>query len=288
MLFPGHVRRWIYHKEREMIVYDIGENRWCGNIKRQHKSNHVYYVADLRLSQVHQKCHDFECSSYRSEGTSISPEINPLFNGNDTMVVDGFDDANKDQSLMAMFDEDIEVIGKESQVAQKQSFDENKCQNLSEFFDSDNEIDSEILQLPHRMTECTKGGIHEDYPSICDSDDDIFLDKSLPLVHPHCDDKDSMKSNNSFDLFESSERSTLNICQQSNNCINSFCSTSSRSFSAVSPGDQDLQDYNNTEQKPNKKTKLDNNAKCTVSMLSASQESQLNEIFNDDFIFDEV
>ena len=32
----------------EFICYVIGGNRYCGNINREHKSNSIYLVADLK------------------------------------------------------------------------------------------------------------------------------------------------------------------------------------------------------------------------------------------------
>ena len=36
--FPGRV-----------IVYDIKDNRWCGNIQREHKSNNIMFVLPSNL-----------------------------------------------------------------------------------------------------------------------------------------------------------------------------------------------------------------------------------------------
>lgn len=58
-------------------MYDIGNNRWCGNINREHKSNHIYYIADLKLNVIFQKCHDPECTNYRSLEVVIPSGINP-------------------------------------------------------------------------------------------------------------------------------------------------------------------------------------------------------------------
>lgn len=37
----GNVRRWVYFAESGTVLYDIVGNRWCENIKRQHKSNNI-------------------------------------------------------------------------------------------------------------------------------------------------------------------------------------------------------------------------------------------------------
>eukprot|EP00752_Nemacystus_decipiens_P006895 g6193.t1 len=50
------------------LTHQIANNRWCWNIRRAHKSNHVFLVTDLSRGEVRQHCHDQECqrSGYRS------------------------------------------------------------------------------------------------------------------------------------------------------------------------------------------------------------------------------
>lgn len=36
----------------------VANNRWCWNIGRAHKSNHVFLVTDLSRGEVRQHCHD--------------------------------------------------------------------------------------------------------------------------------------------------------------------------------------------------------------------------------------
>ena len=98
----GRIRRWIYFHQGELLVYDISHNRWCHNIKRQHKGNNIMQVvhfhipvyrcivfesievsyensqhqvifrllADIRRGVYYQKCHDPDCKAidYKSEG----------------------------------------------------------------------------------------------------------------------------------------------------------------------------------------------------------------------------
>ncbi|CAM9110133.1 unnamed protein product, partial [Discosporangium mesarthrocarpum] len=58
----------------------VGNNRWCLNIGRQHKSNHVYYVTDLLRREVRQRCHDQDC---RIIGYASPPFPLPLEAGPD-------------------------------------------------------------------------------------------------------------------------------------------------------------------------------------------------------------
>lgn len=50
---------------KPMIVYKIKDFRYCDNIKRAHKSNSIYFVADVCRSCIYQKCHD--CVGYRGK-----------------------------------------------------------------------------------------------------------------------------------------------------------------------------------------------------------------------------
>lgn len=74
----GVINKWLYFKSTEVIIYDINYNRWCGNVNREHKSNKVYYVADLKVKNLYQKCHDPDCFYFRSSGIFIPDSINPM------------------------------------------------------------------------------------------------------------------------------------------------------------------------------------------------------------------
>jgi hypothetical protein len=76
----GIITKTAYFPEGNMLTYDIGKNRWCWNIGRQHKSNHIMIVIDLKQGVFYQKCHDPECQkiNYKSSDFPIPVEINPL------------------------------------------------------------------------------------------------------------------------------------------------------------------------------------------------------------------
>lgn len=46
-----------------MITYHMARNRWCGNIRRAHRSNNVMYIVDLEQRVYYQKCHDPVCQA---------------------------------------------------------------------------------------------------------------------------------------------------------------------------------------------------------------------------------
>ncbi|KAL2334801.1 hypothetical protein Fmac_016014 [Flemingia macrophylla] len=63
---PGKIHSWYFFSEFGLVVYSMTKNRYCERIGRQHKSNNVIYVVDLRMAVYYQKCHDPDCRGYRS------------------------------------------------------------------------------------------------------------------------------------------------------------------------------------------------------------------------------
>ncbi|CBN75167.1 similar to coiled-coil domain containing 111 [Ectocarpus siliculosus] len=62
------------------LTHQVANNRWCWNIGRAHKSNHVFLVTDLSRGEVRQHCHDQECrrSGYRSNPVRLPIGVAPL------------------------------------------------------------------------------------------------------------------------------------------------------------------------------------------------------------------
>ncbi|KAJ7974130.1 DNA-directed primase/polymerase protein [Quillaja saponaria] len=73
----GKIRSWYWFSEYGLMVYSMSRNRYCERIGRQHKSNHVIYVVDLRRAVYYQKCHDPDCRGYRSPLRAIPVDIIP-------------------------------------------------------------------------------------------------------------------------------------------------------------------------------------------------------------------
>ncbi|KAG5558671.1 hypothetical protein RHGRI_008579 [Rhododendron griersonianum] len=80
----GKIRSWYWFSEYGMMVYSMSRNRYCERIGREHKSNHVIYIVDLRKAVYYQKCHDPDCRGYRSPSRPIHKDAIPddtiLFN----------------------------------------------------------------------------------------------------------------------------------------------------------------------------------------------------------------
>lgn len=75
LIFPGKIFRIHYFPSANRLVYSIVKNRYCGNVKRQHKNNNVKYIVDLNEMYWYQKCYDPDCERYRSDGTKLPDEI---------------------------------------------------------------------------------------------------------------------------------------------------------------------------------------------------------------------
>ncbi len=56
-----------------MIVYDIGGNKFCDKIGRQHKSNHVQIICYLKEGYYIRQCRDPECKKVSLKESFIHP-----------------------------------------------------------------------------------------------------------------------------------------------------------------------------------------------------------------------
>ncbi|KAI4383136.1 hypothetical protein MLD38_009012 [Melastoma candidum] len=74
---PGKIQSWYWFSEHELLVYTMSRNRFCERIGREHKSNHVIYVFDLKRAIYYQKCHDPDCRGYRSPSRLIPDSVLP-------------------------------------------------------------------------------------------------------------------------------------------------------------------------------------------------------------------
>ncbi|XP_022094227.1 DNA-directed primase/polymerase protein-like isoform X5 [Acanthaster planci] len=126
----GVIRRWVYFTQGQLLVYDIIKNRWCGNIHRQHKSNNIMILVDLRRGVYYQKCHDPDCKAagYKSPDTALPPQLIPSFG----------DDVDDDELLAA-------VTAVEERESQKDPSCNTTSHNVGEL--SDQELLASALQV---------------------------------------------------------------------------------------------------------------------------------------------
>jgi hypothetical protein len=88
------IRNWKLEDNGTKIRFNIAFNRYCYNIGRQHRSNHVYYILDLITGIANQGCTDPECGGFRSSGFQC-PFTSILLTSSSTLpsiVDDGMDD----------------------------------------------------------------------------------------------------------------------------------------------------------------------------------------------------
>ncbi|GJY85504.1 hypothetical protein Tco_0499530 [Tanacetum coccineum] len=71
----GKIRSWYWFSDYDMLLYNMLRNRFCENIGREHKSNHVMYVVDIRWNVYYQKCYDSDCRGYRSPFRTVPPDV---------------------------------------------------------------------------------------------------------------------------------------------------------------------------------------------------------------------
>lgn len=86
---PGLIWRTAFFPHKNIITYDIINNRFCGNVGREHKSNNVKYVVNVSKLNYYQKCYDPDCSGYKSEERKLP--LNLTFLLNDNAFTDEYD-----------------------------------------------------------------------------------------------------------------------------------------------------------------------------------------------------
>ncbi|TPX68677.1 hypothetical protein CcCBS67573_g07081 [Chytriomyces confervae] len=62
----------------KILFYSVAGNRYCFNVQREHKSNGVYYVVDLKRGSFSQRCHDPECKHFMSRDVDLPLRMNPF------------------------------------------------------------------------------------------------------------------------------------------------------------------------------------------------------------------
>ena len=58
-----------------ILTFEIIGNRFCANIGRQHRSNHISFVLCVHRGVWYQRCHDHECRHFRSRETEIPFDV---------------------------------------------------------------------------------------------------------------------------------------------------------------------------------------------------------------------
>ena len=58
-----------------ILTFEIIGNRFCANIGRQHRSNHISFVLCVHRGVWYQRCHDYDCRHFRSRETEIPFDV---------------------------------------------------------------------------------------------------------------------------------------------------------------------------------------------------------------------
>lgn len=142
------------YDQSQLLIYLIEGNRWCGNIQREHKSNHVYYIADLKFQNLYQKCFDPDCIHYRSPEIHIPDNINPFSEKN--ITIDDFD-ISIDKELDNFFDEDFDFNDDDEKSVRVDKMTR-IVDETANYFDDDFEIfesdDAAIIEIVKETEEC--------------------------------------------------------------------------------------------------------------------------------------
>ena len=72
-ILQGQINK-IIKRSGKIIVSVIGD-RYCERIRRQHKSNGIYYVVDTKSGEYYQMCHDPDCAGFSGQRNTLPDEI---------------------------------------------------------------------------------------------------------------------------------------------------------------------------------------------------------------------
>ncbi|KAJ1290833.1 hypothetical protein BS78_02G273100 [Paspalum vaginatum] len=73
----GKIRSWYWFSQYGLMIYSMSRSRYCEHIGREHKSNHVMYIADFQRAAYYQKCYDPDCQGYRSPLRPVPWDVMP-------------------------------------------------------------------------------------------------------------------------------------------------------------------------------------------------------------------
>ncbi|XP_035227110.1 DNA-directed primase/polymerase protein-like isoform X2 [Stegodyphus dumicola] len=83
----GFIRKWTFISKEQLLIYDIGNYRFCWNIERHHKSNNIMIIVDIQKNLYYQKCHDPEC---RAQNFKSKAKMLPEFVSATLSIPDDF------------------------------------------------------------------------------------------------------------------------------------------------------------------------------------------------------
>lgn len=72
---PPAIKSVLTSRHAHSLFFNIQGNRYCHRISREHKSNSVYWLADLAQHTVEQHCFDPDCRTFRSNAFPFPPYL---------------------------------------------------------------------------------------------------------------------------------------------------------------------------------------------------------------------
>ena len=71
----GRIGKVIFRENNYRLIVTVRGNRFCMNVRKQHKSNSIYFVVDIENYCYNQRCHNEECKHFRSESFNLDPAL---------------------------------------------------------------------------------------------------------------------------------------------------------------------------------------------------------------------
>ena len=220
----GVVRRWMYFNSSSMMLYDIDKNHFCEHVNRPHKSNHIYFIVDMKHGVFYQKCHDPDCVDFKSKERELPQDVNPVLNGSDFLINDFDDNSN-------VLSEAVEVAEcHESLIFDDFSDPISICEENSSLEDNGQSIESSAVVNQERLENQLKFGINKRDVVKEDVEEKKFLASGLDVLqdnfNPHGENfneiqrSESLGSPKILDQFYLNEKA-LNRIQSRKNMVGS-------------------------------------------------------------------
>ncbi|BFZ06279.1 hypothetical protein BsWGS_09318 [Bradybaena similaris] len=161
----GRVRHWLYFRSSESLLYEITGCRWCRNVQREHRSNNVMYIVDLRQGICYQKCYDPDCQAvgYRSKAMEVPSSLLPS-----SFFVDLDDDKWEDDMGNNLF---CDTGTNKSRISEYNEVEDDKWRRDA----------SHQNELKWKDYPCNRN-FHDDFDDDDDDDDDDLLLAALEEV----------------------------------------------------------------------------------------------------------
>ncbi|MPC23990.1 DNA-directed primase/polymerase protein-like [Portunus trituberculatus] len=182
LIGSGSIHSWHYFSQREVIVYNIVQYRFCHNINREHKRNNIMYVVNVKEGMYYQKCHDPDCSDFRSSSWPLPKAVLFWQAMNEEEVMDWIhsaeeeDDTATNTAKVSQSVDDDAATGAAMQSSQDSSLSSNPWERLSQLSSPNTSFVESFAQSHSSWPNSVDAGrsVPSDFPS-----DEGFLEAVL-------------------------------------------------------------------------------------------------------------